>query len=69
MTPEEQAFRDCIADWRASQAETPVPEPRATPARPLRLRLHFDRLEGPPWLGLLAQCAWLRGGILAPATV
>lgn len=43
--------------------------PRATPARPLRVRLYFDRLEGPPWLGLLAQCAWLRGGILAPATV
>lgn len=36
-------------------------EPRATPARTLRLRLYTDRLEGPAWLGLLCQCAWLRG--------
>jgi hypothetical protein len=37
---------------------------RATPARALRLRLCTDRLEGPGWLGLLCQCAWLRGGIV-----
>ena len=79
ITPE-QAFRDCIAEWRASQGleewrahdrqravllgdET---EPRATPARPLRVRLCLDE-HGPGWLGLLTQCAWLRGGILPDA--
>ncbi len=41
-------------------------DPRAIPARPLRLRVHLDPVDGPLWLGLLAQCAWLRGGILAP---
>ena len=99
----EQAFRDSIAEWNASQLppgahpvewvtpaelvemypEKPCPyanqctpgydcaceweakeEPRATPARTLRLRLYTDRLEGPGWLGLLCQCAWLRGGIV-----
>lgn len=135
MTPEEQAFRDTIAAWRASQgptekwlgcdgrvheiavrdAEDPCPvcgrdwrkhrlawhllpdcgpdeptihgvcyhcgaedpgyrerghdvgkcyeEPRATPARALRLRLVLDS-QGPHWLTLLSQCAWLRGGIV-----
>ena len=38
--------------------------PRPTPARPLRVRVCLDPVGGPAWLGLLAQCAWLRGGIL-----
>lgn len=37
---------------------------RATPARPLRLRVCLDAVDGPPWLQLLAQCAWIRGGII-----
>ncbi len=37
---------------------------RATPARPLRVRVCLDPVDGPAWLGLLAQCAWLRGGIV-----
>ena len=38
--------------------------PRTTPARPLRVRVCLDPVDGPAWLGLLAQCAWLRGGIV-----
>lgn len=30
----------------------------------LRLRLELGDIDGPIWLGLLAVCAWLRGGIL-----
>lgn len=41
--------------------EARQPEPRATLARVLRLRLYHDALEGPHWLTLLCQCAWLRG--------
>lgn len=43
---------------------------RATPARvkPLRLRLVLDA-QGPHWLSLLAQCAWLRGGIIGAKVV
>ena len=74
ITPE-QAFRDCIAEWRASQEREARLEAeglmayvdlRATPARPLRVRLCLDE-HGPGWLSLLAQCAWLRGGILPDA--
>jgi hypothetical protein len=45
--------------------------PRATPARvhkPLRLRVCLS-YDGPPWLSLLAQCAWLRGGIIGARVV
>ncbi len=38
---------------------------RTTPARPLRVRVCPEPLGGPHWLTLLAQCAWLRGGIIA----
>ena len=37
---------------------------RTTPARPLRVRVCPEPLGGPHWLTLLAQCAWLRGGII-----
>ena len=30
----------------------------------LRLRLELSPIDGPQWLGLLAVCAWLRGGII-----
>ena len=76
ITPE-QAFRDCIAEWRAKHDWLPDDDMeravaivesgiRATPARPLRVRLCLDE-HGPGWLSLLAQCAWLRGGILPDA--
>ena len=42
---------------------------RATPARVYRVRLHTDRVDGPHWLTLLAQCAWLRGGIIGERVV
>jgi hypothetical protein len=87
ITPE-MAFRDCIAEWRASQppeerrsfaerawpdgppftVTVEVEELRATPARALRLRLYHDALEGPHWLTLLCQCAWLRGVVGDAAT-
>ena len=30
----------------------------------LRLRVELSPIDGPQWLGLLAVCAWLRGGII-----
>ena len=40
---------------------------RTTPARPLRVRVCTERVDGPAWLTLLCQCAWLRGGIVGSA--
>lgn len=66
---EGMVFRDALAAYRETMA---VPEPdRATPARvhkPLRLRVCLS-YDGPPWLSLLAQCAWLRGGIVGARVV
>lgn len=44
---------------------------RDTPARakPLRIRVCPEPLGGPHWLSLLAQCAWLRGGIIGARVV
>ncbi len=74
VVTEEMVLRDT---WRAFQRETVsilggdpdllVEQPyeiRTTPARPLRVRVCPEPLGGPHWLTLLAQCAWLRGGII-----
>lgn len=44
-------------EWRA-------PDPKR-----LRVRLYLTREEGPPWLRMLALCAWLRGGVIDPAAL
>ena len=56
----------------AVDAPRPTLVARATPARarkPLRIRLCPDLPGGPHWLTLLAQCAWLRGGIIGERVV
>ena len=58
----EEAARDALYGSQVN----PMCVSRATPARPLRVRLCLDE-HGPGWLGLLTQCAWLRGGILPDA--
>jgi hypothetical protein len=69
VVDEGMVFRDTLAAYRETMA---VPEPaRATPARvhkPLRLRVCLS-YDGPPWLSLLTQCAWLRGGIIGERVV
>ena len=66
LDPAELVERYPAMDAREATRESPLlaAMTRATPARALRLRLYTDRLEGPGWLGLLCQCAWLRGGIV-----
>lgn len=63
ITPD-MVFRDAWEAAKAASRATPALPPRAPCARPLRVRVCLDAVDGPAWLGLLCQCAWLRGGIL-----
>lgn len=61
-----------MAVWDSPAGPVAIYEPtpsvlRTTPARPLRVRVCTERVDGPAWLTLLCQCAWLRGGIVGSA--
>ncbi len=80
VVTEEMVLRDVWRDYQAAKdalresvtgenplhvaRSLPPAHYRTTPARPLRVRVCPEPLGGPHWLTLLAQCAWLRGGII-----
>ncbi len=50
-----------VHPMQAEVFDTPTPEPRTTPARDYRIRIHTDRIDGPIWLRLLATLGYALG--------
>jgi hypothetical protein len=48
-------------DYDCPHDSAPTSEPRTTPARDYRIRIHTDRIDGPIWLRLLATLGYALG--------